>query len=254
MIEVVTVSDMFDYTRSKNIKLLSEYQAVFWNEYTTNSAKYDALFRRMFYSFRYFLQNYDSTIQSVTEDFINDVYAHLLVNDKKYSELYRIHVITDSEYSITDNYNITEEMSKQTSKDDKDMYGARTDNGSDVFGKRTDTNETETGEQTNTGTNTIAGFNSTGFENDNQVTDNIGTRTDTSTVVTGEQNNNSEFTKGSQEDSHVGSGTEDYKLTRTGNIGTKTVTEVMKEHAEFWSRWEFYTLIFKDICSELLLI
>lgn len=315
-----TVNDMYTYSKSSGIILLSNYSSPFWNEYVNNFARYDALFRRMFYSFRYFMQDYDDTIETITSNFTADVYNHLMVNDKKYSELYRVHVIPDEDYSITDNYNVTETMDRETSKNDSDTYGGRTDTTNEVIGERTDTstsstgertdtsnetlggrsdsvnatvgsrtdtNETTTGSQTNTGTDTIAGFNSSGFENDTHVTDTIGNRTDNSTNVTGQQNNTSTnvigqqsnsstnvtgqqssnsstvsgsqnntstFQKSSQSDTHTGSGTEDYTLTRVGNIGVKTVTEVMKEHTEFWSTWEFYTMIFKEICAELLLI
>ena len=52
-----TVNDMYAESKVKGIALLSEYNAVFWQDYVNNHAKYDALFRRMFYSFRYFLQS-----------------------------------------------------------------------------------------------------------------------------------------------------------------------------------------------------
>lgn len=254
MITQKTVNDMYKESVSKGTALLSEYGSVFWQEYVTNHAKYDALFRRMFFSFRYFMQSEEDDIATITNNFIEDVNNHLMVNDKKYSELYRIHVVTDDKYSITDNYNVTEKMQKETSNNGSDTYGERTDTTNETSGARKDTNTTQVGSQTNTGTDTIAGFNSSGFENDSKVIDETGARTDTSETNIGEQNNLINFGKGSQTDTHSGTGTEDYTLTRVGNIGVKTVTEVIREHSDYWSVYEFYTMIFKEICSELLLI
>ena len=249
-----TVNDMYKESISKGTALLSEYNSEFWQDYVTNYAKYDALFRRMFFSFRYFMQSEEDDIATITTNFIEDVNNHLMVNDKKYSELYRIHVISDDKYSITDNYNVTEKMQKATSNSGSDTYGERTDSTNETSGARQDTNTTQVGSQTNTGTDTIAGFNSAGFENDSKVIDETSARTDTSETNIGEQNNLISFGKGSQTDTHSGTGTEDYTLTRVGNIGVKTVTEVIQEHSDYWSIYEFYTMIFKEICSELLLI
>lgn len=249
-----TVNDMYNYSKSSGAKLLSEYKAQFWNEYINNSDRYDALFRRLYKSFRYFMQEDGETIDTITTNFISDVYNHLMINDKKYAELYRVHVIPDEDYSITDNYNVTEKMNKDSSNDYSNIYGERTDKTTNNFGARTDTNEVNTGAQTNTGTDTIAGFNSSGFENDSKVTDDIGARTDNSTNVIGAQENTSTLEKSNQTDTHAGVEKEEYTLTRVGNIGVKTVTAVLQEHTEFWSTWEFYSMIFGEICAELLLI
>ena len=157
-------------------------------------------------------------------------------------------------YSITDNYNVTERMQKETNNSGSDTYGERTDTTNETSGARKDTNTTQVGSQSNIGTDTIAGFNSSGFENDSKVVDEIGERTDTSETNIGQQNNIINFDKGLQNDTHSRTGTEDYTLTRVGNIGVKTVTEVIKEHSDYWTTYDFYTLIFKEICSELLLI
>ena len=49
-----TVNEMFDYARNNNLKLLSDFEANFWQEYVSNHSQYDALFRRMYFSFKYF--------------------------------------------------------------------------------------------------------------------------------------------------------------------------------------------------------
>ena len=130
---MITVNDMYKESSSKDAMLLSSYTSDFWSDYRTNYKHYDKLFRRMFKSFKYFLQEDDETISDITTNFTDDVYNHLLINNKRYSELFRIHVIDDNNYSLTDNYNITETMNKDSSNNSTNTYGERTDT----------TNETE---------------------------------------------------------------------------------------------------------------
>lgn len=370
MLNWVTVNDMYKQLGTEE-KLLSNFSAEFWEDYNTNHAVYDSRFKRMFSSFRFFEQQpieyrepTTEEIEEVKDSFINAVYEHLFINNKKYSELYRVNVVPDTDYSIVDNYNVVETMERETSKSDSDTYGSHTDTESETVGQksnsvnetigakedsvtetvgqksnsvtesigakedsetesvgqksnsysesiggREDTNTTTVGEQSNSATNTIAGFNSSGFEKDKKVEDEIGERTDESTTTIGSQSNSRTESLGSQSnsvtkeygaqsntktetlgsqsnsvtkeygsqsnsktetlgsqnnsksnvygsrlDTHIGSGTEDYTLTRKGNIGVKTATEIMTEHRDFWDMWEFYSYIFKEICADLLLI
>lgn len=241
----VRVNDMYEYADSVNIPLLSEFgedsdNVTFWHDYVENYTKYDKLFKRMYKSFRYFLQEpvsrfdelLESEIGDITLDFIDEVYNHLMINAKKYEELYRVNVVPDSDYSITDNYNVTEIMERETSKSDTDVYGSRTDTTDDTIGDREDTS-----------LGAIEGFNSNSF-----------TDRDRTVISTGEQENSRNFLKGQQSDTHTGSGTEDYTFTKRGNIGVKTVTQVMKEHSDYWEKWEFYSYIFQEISKDLLLV
>lgn len=223
-----TVKDMYKYSSENTTQLLSDYSADFWSDYITNYQVYDKLFCRLYRSWFYFLQEHDQTIAEITTDFTEDVYAHLMLNEKKYSELYRIHVIDDDTYSLLDNYDMHEVMDKDT-----------TTSGTDTFGQRIDSDSI--GAQENTLTNKVAPFDSADFNNERQAVESNGTRADS-------------HTKGSQEDSHSGSGTEDYELHRYGNIGVATATDMMDKARKFWTVWEFYKMIFKDIARELLMI
>lgn len=227
-----TVKDMYDYAHSNNLKLLSNYNADFWEEYINNSTRYDKLFRRLFLSFKYFLQDKNDSLETITTDFIDDVYNHLMMNSKKYSELYRINIVSDDDYSITDNYNMIEVMDKDGSKDD--MI---------TLGERTDSNNVQVGAQTSTQNNTVSPFDSENFYNDNASSFNNGARTDTGTTV-----------KGLEEDSTNTQYEENYTLTRRGNIGIQTATDIMQKHVQFWDIWNFYEFIFKEIAKELLII
>lgn len=227
-----TVNDMYNYAHNNNKKLLSDYPAEFWEDYLEHSSRYDKLFRRMFLSFKYFLQYEGASVGEITDEFIDEVYNHLMLNDKKYSELFRVNVVSDTDYSILDNYNVTEVMDKDASKDD--MV---------TLGQRTDTTTTDTGAQTSTQTNKVSPFDSENFYGDNSSSLDNGARHDTVTAV-----------KGLEEDSSNSQYEENYTLTKKGNIGIQTATDIMGKHKQFWTMWQFYEYIFKDIASELLII
>lgn len=82
------------------------------------------------------------------------------------------------------------------------------------------------------------------------------TNTSNNVINSGEQNNssNNTYTKGEQSDTHNHDETESYNIRKRGNIGVQTATDMISKHNNFWNYYEFYTLIFKDICKELLSI
>lgn len=271
-----TTHDMYNYNKDNNLKMLSDYPSEFWSDYVENYDKYDRIFDRMFMSFKYCFQNDDEGINDISNNFREDVYNHLLINDKKYSELYRIHVIPDTNYSLTDNYDVTETMDKDITDNNDNTYGARTDSieetegsrtdsTSDTEGSRTDNRSLDTGSQTDDITHKVAPYDSSTFSNNTRDEEVKGQRHDeeettkgqqinSSSLTKGQQINETETTKGSQTDSLDRTYTEDYTLHRKGNIGVMTVSDMLKKHKEFWHVWEFYEYIFKEICKELLLI
>lgn len=221
---MLTVKNMYDYTKAGNVKLLSTFQADFWTDYITNYDKYDRLFYRLYRSFKYFLQEDGETTEEVVNSFVEDVYTHLLVNQKKYSELYRINVISDENYSLTDNYNMTETMDRDTSNSK---------------GARTDSTTADEGAQIITNTGTTSPYDSENFFNEKSNSQNAGARHDAGSFISGAQSD---------------SATEDYTLTRVGNIGTMTATDMLDKHKKFWTMFEFYSYIFGEIAKELLII
>lgn len=227
-----TINDIFNYTSANSLELLSSYPSAFWQDYRTNYARYDSIFRRLYKSYVYFMQEEGDTIPEIYTQFSTDVYNHLLINDKKYSELYRMHVITDDKYSITDNYNMIETMDRETSAAGSTTSGSRSDSGSAT-----------TGTQSNSSTGKVAPYDTETFYNQNSLEESMGARTDTNT-----------FTKGEQVDASTTSGEEAYTLTRKGNIGVQTGTDMLDKHQALWSRYEFYAMIFREICAELLLV
>lgn len=249
-----TVKEMYESAVLKDTALLSTYGGDFWNEYIQNHKEYDRLFMRMFKSFKYFLQDGSESIDVVLTNFIEDVKLHLMVNSKKYSELYRTYIVNDADYMLLDNYNVKESMNKQNSYEGSDVLGKRDDVTNDTIGAIT-TNTTSTiGEQINSEIKKVSPYDSNNFNNESGTDSNFGTRSDSGNTTTNEHTDNLTFTKGQQTDSHSNNSTESYELTRKGNIGVQTGADMLKKHDSFWTSYEFYTMIFKDICKELLLV
>lgn len=269
-----TVNEMFDYARNNNLKLLSDFEANFWQEYLANYSQYDALFRRMFFSFKYYLQYGDESVETVTNDFINEVKHHLMLNKKKYEELYRIYTLADDKYSLTDNYNVTETMNRETGSKDTNTYGSfetvdsmdkdRTNTHTNIYGEREDSSTINTGEQNNNITEQVTTFDSDSFNDNKKNIESNGAREDNVTNTKGSQTDsltNTEEedytltnTKKEHTDTLNNTGTEKYTYTKVGNIGVQTVTDILSKHEKFWSGYMFYEKIFEDICAELLIV
>ena len=233
---MIRTGEVYKFNRAANTMMLSNFATGddddFWAEYRTNYDKYDAVFNRMFNSFWYFMQLDDDTVDEVAAQFRADVYNHLLMNKKKYQELFRVQVIPDADYSLTNNYDMTETMDRDSTDNQDNTYGSRQDSGSTTYG-----------EQTITGTHKVAPYDSSDFNNDNQ-----------DVTVSGQRQDSTSDTKGQQIDDLNRTMTEDYTLHKVGNIGVQTVTDMLQKHIKLWSVWEFYEFIFKEISKELLLL
>jgi ABC-type lipoprotein release transport system permease subunit len=267
-----TVKDMYDYAKTNNLQLLSDFNAEFWNEYITNSTKYDILFSRLFKSYRYYNQDIynNQEIETVTKEFIEDVYNHLMINKKKYTELYRIEVLSADENKLLDNFSLNEKMDR-TGTDNKDItLGSRIDSSTSTtnftMGSRNDVtteNATTTqGGRSDITENEISGFNSSSYQDADKTSFTKGEESDSSDVTTnitkGEQNDVStqteNFNKGQEKNTHVGNTTEHYTLTRSGKTGYTSNSELIKQHIDLWNSYKFYSYIFNEISAELLLV
>ena len=152
---VYNIKDLYKFTRDNNRKLLSEYGSDFWAGYRANSSYFDRRFMKLYASWFPMDQDPDETLQSIQEDFTYDVYAHLMANDKRYSELYRVNVIPDNDaYSLTNNVDYTETTERTIERDIEFNKGSQTDteDNSRTKGSQTDTqdNSRTKGSQTDT--------------------------------------------------------------------------------------------------------
>ena len=301
-----TVKEMYNYSRDNDLKLLSDFDAAFWEEYKLNHARYDKVFSRLYSSFYYIHQEEDFTIDVVQSEFSEDVYNFLLINRKKYEELYRIYNISDDDYKFDNNFSVKTTYSKNSAGSGTFNYGGktdsvsvtetlgaredstnssqnnseRTDSYSDTIGAGKTTVSNKTGKQDNSHVNTVATYNDEDFYNKEKSSDLLGERVDESTENITERSNSGEkvtgsesvetsstFSKGSQSnsnssitekssyvDSTSNSSNENYTMEKSGLIGNKTSTSLIKEHENYWRLYEFYNRIFSDICSEFLCI
>lgn len=227
------VKEMYNYAKDNNMKLLSEYEGNFWSDYLENSEKYDRAFARIYKSYRYYDQEPFNTLADVgevTQNFIDAVNDFLLLNDKRFSELYRIKVLNDEDISLLSDYNTTETMDRTKVYDGDYVYGSRVDSTSDTIGARSDdvVNQKE-------------GFNSSAFNDNNKRINN-----------TGSQSNSGSSTKGQQTDTDDHTEDDDYTLTKTGSIGNPY--ENVKKFQAVWTNYQFMMYIFREICSDLLLV
>ena len=228
-----TINNIYQHSKANNIPLLGTNSFDFWQSYIAAFNVYDRYFRDKFLSWFYWL-NFDetATLENIYDDFIDAVQAHLTINSKRYSELYRVQVLAANAYDIVNNYDLNETHSATRSDSATDVSGGRSDSksGSTVFGSHTDsksgsntsgaredtqsgsatdgarqdTGTTGLGTQTNTTEKQIEGFNSDAYTDADKTIETTGSRSDTTTVNKGAQTNTTSETlnKGEQIDSY----------------------------------------------------
>lgn len=233
-----TVWNLFKRATETGTSLLyndTAHEWSWWSDYREHSNIYDRLFARHYRSFIYYMQDEGDDIDTVLHDFKTDVRNFLAINAKKYAELYRIEQIADADYSLTNNYDMTESMTRKLTSSGTQSLGARTD--SENLGARSDS--VSSGAE-----NKVSPYDT------NSLYPESATNT-TGQSTTGAQSNSS--TIGAQSNSTSGTDNETYSLTRKGNIGVMTATDMLDRHNRFWSTWSFLERIFRDLNEDLLL-
>lgn len=279
------IKDIASYNKEENKMMLSNYDADFWKPYRDHYNYFDRLFMKKYRS--WFPMDQEGDLEEVATDFTFDVKAWLMINDKRYSELYRIQTIADDEkYSLTDNVYETETITEEGEHSSEFNKGSQTDTEdlSATKGQQTDTQDNErvkgqeqidtdiTFTQGSTGktiTNSTSAYNDSTWANadksveadDNRqdVTDQTvvdGSRTDTEDLSTTygsrtDTQDNSR-TSGTRKDTDEGSESKTIERLRTGNIGVKTVVQMLEEQWNSWGLMNFYDFIFAEIARELL--
>ena len=266
------VNDMWKESVANESPLLSNYPADFWEYYRSNYVRLDALFRQMFLSFTYFLQDDDETLSTITDNFTNAVYNHLLLNHKKYEELFRVEVLEDTDYNFNRNYDISETFSGTTSDTHSDTIGSRNDSSSTSYGARSDSTSTSIGERSDSGS-VVSGArtdskSTTLGQRSDSTTNTFGSRTDNTTVDNGAhedelehdvspddsedfynhrkdinsygaKEDTTEFVKGSEEDTIAftkGSETDTESITKGSETDTSSYTQGAQSNSETFSK------------------
>lgn len=211
----------------------SNQEVDWWEEYVTNCDVFDFQFRQQFKSFVFFDQDPEDTDEDVMEKWQTTIFSWLAMNDKRYSELYRIHVIPDDDaYALTNNYDLHETYS-----------GNSTGASSTITGQRTDVTYDNIGSQNSSNLDKVTGWDSGSENTRDSSNSSVGTREDTR-----------QFTKGQEQDTARTQGTDGHTLRRWGNIGVQSVQDMLGKQNNFWQLFNFYKIVFDDICKNFLLI
>lgn len=284
-----TIKDIYDYRKEDNSPMLSPFEPSgttdFWKPYRDNFPYFDRLYMKKYRS--WFPMDQEGDIEEIAVDFAYDVKSWLMINEKRYSELYRIQTITDDEkYSLTDNVYEHEVIDKDTSSSGSNVKGQETitDTTVNQYGQQSDSESKSAsfaqktidedisktyGTATKTTENGTSAFNESGYSDtdrsvetdatrtdteDNTVTHGSHTDTETNSYTHGTHTDNLGNTRidGQRTDTSTGTGSEDVERTRSGNIGVRTVDEMLNIHKDMWVDFSFYEMIFAEITRELL--
>lgn len=285
------IKDIYTYNQTANKPMLSNFTSTaggsvdFWKPYKDNHAYFDRMFMKKYRS--WYPMDQDGDLEDISDEFAYDVKAWLMINDKRYSELYRMQTIPDdSKYSLTDNVSEHEVIETEYGKVETYNKGSQqiTDSGTATYGAHTDTqdNSRTYGEQqidtdaTNTTgatgktiTDSTSAFNDSTFANVDKTEEDNDSREDTvdQTVVNGAHTDTEDLsttygthtdtsgntrTDGARSDTTSDTGTDTTTRDRTGNIGVRTVDEMLTIHKDTWVDFSFYEIIFAEITRELL--
>lgn len=280
-----TIDDIYKYQKAIPAPMLSDYNADFWSGYMNSYPEFDRLFRNMYKS--WFPIDQDGDLADVSENFAADVESWLTINNKRYSELYRLQTIPDNDkYSLTDNVYETETINKVSSASGQRVKGTETitDEASNQYGAKssTDSRENVYGQQvvgvegtvingagSKETVNSTSAYNESGYTPTDKTEETEASRTETTDMDTThgshtdtESLRRSETshtdvlsntrTDGSRTDTSADEGTEKVTRERSGNIGVKTVDQMLGDHKDFWVDFSFYKLIFEEIARELM--
>ena len=245
----VDVDTIYKYCRDNDIRMLSAFNADFWEVYTDNYEYFDRLFWRSFKSFVPFALVEAEDEEELVTEWVYDVLAFLMANEKRYSELYRLQGISDVDYSILDNYNVRETHSTTATGSVADSIGAKTEtkSGSMAYGSTTETDantynhgarsesDSETldyddvtrtirgtedlGSQENASENKVSAFNESSYSPKEYNESNLGARHDSSETY--DITDSREDTKSSSHSEASYSDTE----SKSKTIGSHTDTE-----------------------------
>lgn len=258
---VYTIGDIYAQNVQENKKMLSDYPADFWQPYRNNHEYFDRRFKTLYKSWFPYDQEEAEGRKVVSDEFRLDVYAHLMANDKRYAELFRVNTIPDNDaYSLVNNVDYTETRQRTEGRDGTDVKGSETitDSSSDQYGSQTITqdNDYTIGQRADENIHSTSAFNEGTF-----------TGTDKDEMTAGQQLNHDdlETVNGQHTDTHSGTRTEGSRtdtselditenesVRKVGNMGVQTVDDMLLKHWDNWNLFDFYKLIFSDICRDLL--
>jgi hypothetical protein len=105
-------------------------------------------------------------------------------------------------------------------------------------------------------TNSVSAYNDSNFSNSDKSVEADDSRQDIidQTTVEGQRTDTEDNSRtyGTRKDTDEGSDSKSITRNRSGNIGVKTVVQMLGEQWETWGIMDFYSLVFSEITRELL--
>lgn len=237
-----TVDVLYKYCKDNNKVLFPTGSWDFWVPYANKSAYFDRFFYQKFKAFKVVEAYVEGTsIDDMLTDWKDLISAFFTINEKRYSELFRVECLDAQAYDIVNNYDLTEEITRENTGTVKDNLGSRQDGRQYTavavtmsssqhedshikgqieedyeHGAHTDGNSTTLGAQTSDSTQTRSAFNSTTLKD-----------VQGGTIENGEREDSSEVTYGEYTDTKTTHG-----YTDRDNYGAKVDTNVTGSHSE----------------------
>lgn len=168
--------------------------------------------------------------------------------------------IQKSVYDPLHNYDMLESSTENKTR----SGGVVTGNSNTTQNSGTDTTRQNTDMTTETGADdsSIVTHRINGFNSDGSGVDADSTQTTDKTTTTGDKTKNYAETEhgltvetyGQTATTETGAESSAHSLTRSGNIGVTTSTEMLTKHAEMWANWNFYETVLFPAVDRLITI
>lgn len=256
--KVWTIKDIYKYQSEHNKEMLSSFVADlapaddFWKPYRDSYNYFDRRFLKMFTSWYPMLQE-GMTLQQCANDFADDCYNHLLVNKKRYSELWRIWTIPDDElYSLTDNVNYYKEIERDVEFNkgqQKNEVDAETEYGSQTVD---DDKEFTYGAQGSTTEQTTSAYNESAYtprdKSETDVDQHIDSQDNQMVYGSHTDTRDDTYTEGARKDTTDDNTTEHIY----GNYGVMHTLDILERQKNFWDKFSFFDMIFNEMARDLL--
>lgn len=255
---------MYNYFLKSDLKeqpFLTSNNYAWWADYISSHANYDKFFVRMFSSFEYYAQSdvpdcffTDDIIRTTVENFRTDVSMILMMNAEKYRQLYRVLSVPDAENELYENVNGTTTTTTTYGKTTTRDNAKRTDTHTNTRDAYTDTTENINDATEDNNVHKVSAFDSETFANDNSDTISTGARKQTVNNDYASQHGTVADEYGAYTNTDTDGGTEVVEEKRHGNIGVTTVSQMLKQHVDFWDSMKYMQTIFSDIADKLLIV
>lgn len=260
--EVYNVKDLYKKAADLNTELLSNYVPSllpaedFWSDYRTNHAYFDKYFMKKYASLIPMDQEDASDLASLLTAWKYDVQSLLIVNKKRYTELFRVNTIPDNDaYSLTNNVDYTETTGRDVTFNkgqQQNVLDGETNYGQQVVDDDKSLQYNTTNSQGSTTTNSTSAYNDSSYTPTDKSETSVNGYTDVEdnsmTYGAHKDERDDTYTEGARRDTTD----EDIVVHKVGNMGVQTVDTMLMGHVNVWENFKFYDLIFEDIAKNLL--